>query len=173
MTVLFGISIAAADFRRRNRILSQCQILPNHPKIMPTMVNTATTTLRATSRSANVIDSTFYSQKGPSNLSGCSKINEIRNVSYRFLKSSCTTSLATLSSLNPTNLECLRCPSGVHSVNSIWATSCGLSHRQFFISSLVKAHWVRFRSGRLANGQLSSCSPLNLVATSRRSCGPS
>jgi hypothetical protein len=32
-------------------------------------------------------------------------------------------------------------------VNSIWATSSGFNHTQFFISSLVKAHWVRFRSG--------------------------
>jgi hypothetical protein len=38
------------------------------------------------------------------------------------------------------------------SVNSIWATSWGLSHTQFFISSLIKAHCVRFFSGRLANG---------------------
>src|SRR5215813_93481 len=55
--------------------------------------------------------------------------------------------------LSPTNFECLRCLSGVHSVNSICATSPGLSHTQFFISSLVKAHSVRFFSGRLANGQ--------------------
>jgi Protein of unknown function (DUF3309) len=34
------------------------------------------------------------------------------------------------------------------------STSSGFSHTQFFISSLVKAHWVRFFSGRLANGQL-------------------
>ena len=45
------------------------------------------------------------------------------------------------------NFKCLRWPSGVHSVNSIWATSSGFNHTQFFISSLVKAHWVRFRSG--------------------------
>jgi ATP-dependent DNA ligase len=30
----------------------------------------------------------------------------------------------------------------------------GLTHTQFFISSLVKAHCVRFFSGRLANGQM-------------------
>src|SRR5215468_295588 len=73
--------------------------------------------------------------------------------------------------LSPTNFECLRCLSGVHSVNSICATSSGLSHTQFFISSLVKAHWVRFFSGRLLNGQVSISSPLNLLATSRRTCG--
>ena len=38
-------------------------------------------------------------------------------------------------------------------MNSIWAISLGLSHTQFFISSLVKAHWVRFFSGRLATGK--------------------
>jgi hypothetical protein len=27
-----------------------------------------------------------------------------------------------------------------------------LSHKQLFISSLVKAHWFRLRSGSLANG---------------------
>jgi len=36
--------------------------------------------------------------------------------------------------------------------------------QQFFISSSVKAHWVRFFSGRLPNGQVSVASPLNLVA---------
>ena len=45
------------------------------------------------------------------------------------------------------NFKCLRWPSGVHSVKPIWATSSGFNHTQFFISSLVKAHWVRFRSG--------------------------
>src|SRR5262249_59989956 len=69
------------------------------------------------------------------------------------------------------NFECLKCPSGVHSVNSICATNCGLSHTQFFISSLVKAHWVRFFSGRLANGQVSISKPLILPATSRRRFG--
>src|SRR5262249_668914 len=60
----------------------------------------------------------------------------------------------------------------LHSVNSICATSCGLSQTQFFISSLVRAHWVRFFfSGRLANGEGSISSPLNLLATSRRTCG--
>jgi CYTH domain-containing protein len=33
----------------------------------------------------------------------------------------------------------------------------GLSQTQFFISALVKAHWIRFLSGRLANGQVSIC----------------
>jgi hypothetical protein len=47
---------------------------------------------------------------------------------YRFsitapLPDSRTTSRGFLSSLNPTNFECLICPSGVHSVNSICATS--------------------------------------------------
>src|SRR4029453_10492949 len=70
-----------------------------------------------------------------------------------------------------TNFESLSGPSGVHSVNSTCATSFGLSHTQFFISSLVKAHWVRFFSGRLVNGQVSISKPLNLLATSRRTSG--
>ena len=40
---------------------------------------------------------------------------------------------------------------------------CGqlrLEPQQFFISSLVKAHWVRFRSGRFANGQTVDRQPL-------------
>jgi hypothetical protein len=35
----------------------------------------------------------------------------------------------------------------------------GLSQRQFFISSAVKAHWARFLSGRFAKGQLSIFRP--------------
>src|SRR5262249_19644745 len=42
------------------------------------------------------------------------------------------TSCASLSSLNPTNLECLRCPSGVHSVNSICAISLRLEPHAVF-----------------------------------------
>ena len=51
-------------------------------------------------------------------------------------------------------------------MNSTCATSSGLSLTQFFISSLVKTHCIRFFSGRLANGQVSISSPLNLLATS-------
>jgi hypothetical protein len=45
---------------------------------------------------------------------------------------------ASLSSRSPAKLACRRWPSGVHSVNSICATSRGFSHRQFSISSLVR-----------------------------------
>ena len=41
-------------------------------------------------------------------------------------------------------------------VNSTCATSSGLSHTQCRICSLVGANWVRFRSGRLVNGQRQS-----------------
>lgn len=60
-------------------------------------------------------------------------------------------SSASLSILSPANVECRRCPSGVPSVNSIYATSSGFSHRQFCISLFVRlrAHgphrfWGRF-----------------------------
>jgi hypothetical protein len=82
-----------------------------------------------------------------------------------------TTSEAFLSSLRLTNLECRRCPSGVHSANSICATSSGLSQRQFFISSLVRAHMVRFFSRRLANGQSDISNVLNRRGISLRTWG--
>ena len=66
------------------------------------------------------------------------------------------------------NADCRRCASGVHSANSIWATTSGRTHVQFFISSFVKAHCVRLRSGRFANGQVAISSPLSLAATARR-----
>jgi hypothetical protein len=48
------------------------------------------------------------------------------------------------------------------------ATTSGLTHLQFFISSFVNAHCVRFFSGRLANGQVAISPPLSLAATARR-----
>jgi hypothetical protein len=42
------------------------------------------------------------------------------------------------SSFNPTNRECLRCLSGVHSTNSNWPTRTGRSHRQFLIFATVR-----------------------------------
>jgi hypothetical protein len=49
----------------------------------------------------------------------------------------------------------------------------------FFISSFVKAHWVRFRSGKLASGQASICAPMFVfegivrsdMALQERACG--
>ena len=71
----------------------------------------------------------------------------------------------------PTKADCRRCASGVHSANSMWAITSGLTHLQFFISSFVKAHCVRFRSGRLAKGQVAISNPLSLAATAPRVCG--
>src|SRR5262249_45237552 len=48
--------------------------------------------------------------------------------------------------LSATKRTCLRWPSGVHSPNSICATSSRLTHTQVFISSSVNAHCVRLRS---------------------------
>ena len=81
-----------------------------------------------------------------------------------------TTSPGFLSSLSPTNFECLRWPSGVHSPNSISTTNSGLTHTQFFISSRVSAHCVRLRSRRLTKRHWPICKPLSLPATSRRVC---
>ena len=52
----------------------------------------------------------------------------------------------------------------------ICVTTSGFTHVQFFISSFVKAHCVRLRSGRFANGQVAISSPLSLAATARRVC---
>src|SRR4030095_1790383 len=80
-------------------------------------------------------------------------------------------SFASLSFLSPASVDCLKGPSGVHSVNSICATNFGSSHTHFFISSLVNAHCVRFFSGRSAKGRLLISSGLNRLANSRRTCG--
>ena len=56
-------------------------------------------------------------------------------------------------------------------VNSTCATSSGLSHTQSRICSLVGANWVRFRSGRLVNGQRQSAGGFNFAHTSRHKRG--
>lgn len=56
-------------------------------------------------------------------------------------------------------------------VNSTCATSSGLSHAQSRICSLVGANWVRFRSGRLVNGQRQSAGGFNFAHTSRHKRG--
>jgi len=88
-----------------------------------------------------------------------------RSVSPHSLK----TPRGSLSSPNAQNFACLKLPSGVHSVNSICPTSSGLSQTQFFISSRVSAHCVRFFSGRLAKGQVLLCMCFNFAQTSRAS----
>jgi hypothetical protein len=59
-----------------------------------------------------------------------------------------TICLGSLSYRSPAKLECLKCPSGVHSVNSICATSCGFNQRHSFISAAVSVHYVRRFSDR-------------------------
>ena len=78
---------------------------------------------------------------------------ESASVAHQRLSFSCTTSFGSLSSRNPTNFECRRCPSGVHSVNSICATNSGLSQMQFFISSRVSGELSALYSGKLPNGR--------------------
>src|SRR5918995_5149260 len=49
------------------------------------------------------------------------------------------------------------------------STSSDRSQIQFFISSYVSAHCVRFFSGKFANGQAAVSSPFSLLHTSRLS----
>jgi hypothetical protein len=80
---------------------------------------------------------------------------------------------AVLSSLMPTNRECLKWLSGVHSTNSNCPTNAGLSQWQSFIFTAVKPspHRPARASGRLANGQVVVSSPRNRFAKSWRKAG--
>ena len=46
-------------------------------------------------------------------------------------------------------------------LNAICTTSCGFTHRHSFISSAVRAHTVRFFSGRFENGHFVVRSPVS------------
>jgi hypothetical protein len=69
----------------------------------------------------------------------------------------------------PTNRECLRCLSGVHSTNSNCPTSTGFHQRQFFIFAAVSPspHRPARASGRFANGPSGVSRPGSAVATVR------
>ena len=69
---------------------------------------------------------------------------------------SLTTARAVLSSRRPTNLECRRWSSAVHSKNSNCPTSTGFSHRHAAIFACVRPcpHRPLRASGKLTNGTL-------------------
>src|SRR5204863_6909060 len=84
-----------------------------------------------------------------------------------------TTSFAFLSSRRPTNLECLKWLSPVHSRNSNWPTSTGFSHWHSAIFAFVSPwpHRPLLASGRFANGHSSISSPLNFLNSCARVTG--
>src|SRR5687767_14194583 len=111
----------------------------------------------------------FYgSQSQSAQLSNNDELIESHNSALGAQNQSRTISRASLSSRNPAKLACRKCASGVHSVNSIWATSSGLSQRHSFISFAVSAHIVRRFSGRLTKGHLSIVNVSKRLYTSRR-----
>jgi len=80
---------------------------------------------------------------------------------------------ASLSSRSPANFECRRWSEGVHSRNSIRATSWGRTQTHFSISAAVNPSPQRplCLSGRLTNGHFEISKGLSLANTWRLEAG--
>src|SRR5919109_5241314 len=76
-------------------------------------------------------------------------------------------------SRSPTNFECLKWLSPVHSRNSNWPTSTGFSHWHSAIFAFVSPcpHRPVLASGRFANGHSLISSPLNFLNSCARVTG--
>ena len=82
-----------------------------------------------------------------------------------------TTSRASLSSLSPTSFECLRRPSGVHSVNSICATSSVLTPNTDGDNLRLDSHFreEQFRSALRCSADHSLVMSARVTVSTKRS----